>query len=323
MESATPPGSQDLDEEDEHELLSCIIILEKFDEELTDIGVDPHEVCGYIFGVSIKGEEDGIWQRKVAAELISSSMDVDRLDYVTRDNQMTGADVANIDVQRMVRSYGSFENSLVLSDKALSAIGNYLDGRLAVYKWINQHHKVIYADSLLKEAVKELHQTHGENIISLENVIDECVGDDFLMESLRTWSSGNPGTQVAELYRQFRDRDFLSSCWKHRLGYENELSDDAFDELDDIMDGGGRDEVEEALINELNLDDHELWVRTSYIPEYSTSDLRKIYIQYNDNKYSVESLNMYNTDPIYEQTPYVFAPEDRTREVIDTIEEIM
>ena len=100
-------GQDPLERHGRHELLSCVIILEEFGEGLRAMDIPPNEVCAYVLGVSIIGERDDVGQRKVAADLISSGFDVDRLDYIARDDLMTGAEVANVDTDRVVRSYST------------------------------------------------------------------------------------------------------------------------------------------------------------------------------------------------------------------------
>lgn len=311
-------GQDILENEAKHELLSCVIILREFSEGLEAIGVNPKEVCSHIFGLSIEGEVNDVWQRKVGAELISSPMDVDRLDYIKRDDHMTGANVANVDAERMVESYTTADSSLVLSDKALSAIRNYLEGRIALYMWVNQHHKVVYADELLKEAVVSLAEEDGQDVISTDRILDNGINDTYIIERLRDWSERKPGTRTARLFKRFQSRSFLASCWKHRLDYEKTLGDTVADFDENVS--TNIDEVAETIRDDLSLERDVLWIATSKVPEYKPAELRRIYIKRGDNdKQSVHDLGLYKHPEMIEETPYVYTTEENRERVIDYI----
>lgn len=231
---------------------------------------------------------------------------------------MTGANVANVDAERMVESYTTSDSSLVLSDKALSAIRNYLEGRIALYMWVNQHHKVVYADELLKEAVESLAEESGQDVISTDRILDNGINDTYIFERLREWSNSEPDTRTTRLFKRFQRRDFLTSCWKHRLEYEETLEDSVarFDENVSTNIVG----VAETIRNNLSLDRDELWVATSKVPEYEPSELRRIYIkQGDDDKQSVHDLGLYRHPEMIEETPYVYTNEENKQRVIDYI----
>lgn len=316
-------AKQPLENEGEHELLSCIIILEEFAEPLQDelsVEVDPHEVCSHIFGLSIKGESEDIWQRRVAADLISSPMDIDRLDYITRDNFMTGADVANVDTQRMVSSYKTCNESLVLSDKALSTIGNYLEGRIAVYMWINQHHKSVFANALLREMITGLDEQMDGELISTDRILNGHIDDNYVMETLRNWSNENSGTRISELYHNYMNRNFPKSCWKHRLAYESKLGRSTAKDFDESV-NTNQNQIETELIRELDVASESLWLETSYIPSYQPSDLRKIQIEYEEEKETVTDIGLYEEQEYVGPTPYIFTYNNNVDEILTLIQD--
>jgi len=164
--------------------------------------------------------------------VLHSPIDVDRLDYITRDNQMTGADVLSFDTDRMVESYTAHPEEGQLSDKALSAIGNYLEGRIALYMWVTQHHKSVYAHALLDDLLDELAAVADEPPVTTDAILAEGVDDNTIMERLRVAARDNPDSTLAALYDRFRGRRFPETCWKHRIAYADRV--DA--PLDDFSD---------------------------------------------------------------------------------------
>lgn len=258
-----------LENKAEHELLSCVVILEEFHDELKEqLDVDPYEVCCYVLGLSLKAEEEDSWQHRISADVLSSAMDVDRLDYITRDNYMTGADVSNVDIDRLVNSYTTCEESLAFDDTALSTISNYLEGRIAVYMWVTQHHKSVYANALLREILFELNDEMNEPLFSLKKILQQRIGDAYVMQKIREEAAANPDSRLAKLYDRFESRTLTNSCWKHRLAYQNHINRSAQARLFERIDtntAGFKQTLEEIL----GIDDSDdLWVEMSYVPNY-------------------------------------------------------
>ncbi len=315
-----------LDEKAEHELLSSVIILDKFDDRLDALDVDPHEVAAYVLGYSIKANENQGWQHGVAADILSSPMDVDRLDYVSRDNFMTGADVANLDVDRLVSSYTTCqtdddEYELTFTDKALSTVSNYLEGRLAVYMWVTQHHKSVYANALLRELLEKLDSWSDSSPFTVERIVDDRVGDSFVRARLREAHEADPTSRLSELYRRFSKRDFPSSCWKHRLGYQDKISEDARDEFEKTM-TDNKSELAGQIAEHLGLDPESVWLEESYVPNYKPSDLRDVQVAYEGRDVqSVGEIGLYSDDDYTGEMPYIFAPEAEVENIVELLNE--
>lgn len=93
--------------------------------------------------------------------LNSSSIDVDKTDYILRDTWASGIGTHNIDITRLLSALSiskdkATEFELVFNKRALSVIKSVIDGRNFLYKWIYSHHKVVYETKMLKEAIFEL-----------------------------------------------------------------------------------------------------------------------------------------------------------------------
>lgn len=315
-------GNDDIiDEKAAHELLGCLVILEHYGDILeTKIEVDPYEVCGYVLGVSLRGEAGGGWQHSVAADILSSPMDVDRLDYITRDNAMSGADISNVDTERMVASYTTCERSLTFSDKALSAIGNYLEGRISVYMWITQHHKAVYANALLRELIGELDEKMDGKLFTIEKVLHDQIGDHYVMQKLREHAREEPDSRLGRLYDRYVSRDLMNSVWKHRMAYQNTIDTEVQEPFEIEVDTK-ENEVQENLVRELELDRDELWVEMSYVPEYQPSELHNIHVAYRGEKRGISDIGLYEERGYPGPTPYIFTPKEHQRAVCSIINE--
>ncbi|OIB56631.1 HD domain-containing protein [Natrialba sp. SSL1] len=301
-----------------HELLGCLIIIQEFGEALQALGVDPYEVCGYVLGYSLVFERGGPWQYGLGAQLLHSPIDVDRLDYITRDNRMTGADVLSFDTSRMVDAYTAHpEEGLALSEKALSTIGNYLEGRIALYMWVTQHHKSVYANVLLRAMLEELDSLTAVRPVTIDQVIGDEIDDNTLMERLRKTAREQPESTLAALYDRFRTRRFHKTCWKHRIAYADRV--DADREAFGQWLVGNADRLEDLLASELDVPTHEVWIERSYVPEYEPGELRDIPIAYGGTTRSVGDWGLYGERAFDTPIPFVFVPDGEKKRATKTL----
>lgn len=291
-----------------HELLSCLIVLRNYREALSSLGVDPFEVCAYILGYSLVFERGGPWQFGLGAQLLHSPIDVDRLDYITRDNQMTGAEVLSFDTDRMVDAYTAHpEEGLALSEKALSTIGNYLESRIALYMWVTQHHKSVYANVLLRAMLDELDDLMTEPPVTINQILENGIDDNTLMERLRVTARDNPNSTLHALYDRFRGRRFAKTCWKHRIAYADRVDVD-LDVFGEWL-VSNADRLERMLADKFELPRHEVWIERSYIPEYNPGELKDIPIAYGGTTRSVGEWGLYGERAFDKPIPFVFVPE--------------
>ena len=95
-------------------------------------------------------------------EIMSSQLDVDRLDYLMRDQFVTGADVGGFDLERLLRAINISEDGhLVVSEQSISAVEAYLVTRLHLHQSVYFHKlsqltSVYYVRALAR--AKELHE---------------------------------------------------------------------------------------------------------------------------------------------------------------------
>jgi len=72
-------------------------------------------------------------------QLVSSQLDVDRLDYLERDTYFTGTAYGHIDLDRMIRVCHIRDGHIVFKYSGIGAIENYLIGRYHMYFQVYYH----------------------------------------------------------------------------------------------------------------------------------------------------------------------------------------
>ncbi len=85
-------------------------------------------------------------------QLISSQLDVDRLDYLERDAYFTGVSYGHIDLDRLMRVMRIVDGKVVFKKSGVHAIENYLISRYHMY-WQVYYHPVSTAYEIVLEKI--------------------------------------------------------------------------------------------------------------------------------------------------------------------------
>lgn len=125
--------------------------------------------------------------------LNSSSSDVDKLDYLARDAQMSGYDNIAIDTNRLVKglsyvidSQGQYHPAFKKS--ALSIIENVFAAKNSVAKWILNHPTIIYEGILLRRSIGVALKQVAARKSSANNAEDSNGTDEFIKAVFSTQS---------------------------------------------------------------------------------------------------------------------------------------
>jgi HD superfamily phosphohydrolase len=109
--------------------------------------------CSLTLAIQIfKGE----YHRPFMLELISSQLDMDRLDYLKRDSFYTGVAEGNINSQRLITMLNVVNDKLVVEEKGLYSVENFLSGRRLMYWQVYLHKTGIGAEHLLQSVIKRV-----------------------------------------------------------------------------------------------------------------------------------------------------------------------
>lgn len=108
------------------------------------------------------------YPRKFFHQLISSQIDLDRLDYLKRDSFFTGVSEGNINSERIITMMNVVNDELVIDGKGIYSIEKYLTSRMFMYWQVYFHKTSVTAEIYLIEALKRAKQLvkKGKNVPS-------------------------------------------------------------------------------------------------------------------------------------------------------------
>ncbi len=114
----------------------------------------------------------GKYSRKFFNQLISSQLDVDRLDYLKRDSFYTGVSEGNVNAQRIISMMNVADDELVIDAKGIYSIENFLTARMFMYWQVYYHKTAALAEHLLVKILKRAKElTHlGVSLPASDNL---------------------------------------------------------------------------------------------------------------------------------------------------------
>ncbi|MCL6260368.1 HD domain-containing protein [Aquiflexum sp. TKW24L] len=143
-----------------HEALSLLVI-QKLNKELNN----QLDLSIKIF----KGE----YERKFFNQLVSSQLDIDRLDYLQRDCFFTGVSEGAIGADRIIKMMDIKDDRLVIEEKGIYSIENFLSARRLMYWQVYLHKTTVSAEKMMISLIsraKDLVQD-GVKLLATEELL--------------------------------------------------------------------------------------------------------------------------------------------------------
>ncbi|WP_434414651.1 HD domain-containing protein [symbiont of Argiope bruennichi] len=112
---------------------------------------------------------DKKYSDKWIVDLLSSDIDIDRIDYLLRDCYFSGAKYGDFDAKWLISSMELKNNLLYFNKNAISAIENYLICRYHMYNAVYCHMKVSGYDFLLCKTIERYIFLYKNNFVFKNN----------------------------------------------------------------------------------------------------------------------------------------------------------
>jgi HD superfamily phosphohydrolase len=124
-----------------------------------------HESLSYLFMDKLNDEFNSAlalatrifrntYPRKFFHDLISSQLDIDRLDYLRRDSFFTGVHEGTIGVDRIVAMLTIHDDRLVVEEKGIYSIESFLNARRLMYWQVYLHKTTVSSERLLVNLIR-------------------------------------------------------------------------------------------------------------------------------------------------------------------------
>jgi HD superfamily phosphohydrolase len=171
----------------------------------------------------------GDYHRKFMLQLISSQLDMDRMDYLKRDSFYSGVEEGKINSDRLIQMMNVVDDVLVIEEKGIYSVEKFLMARRLMYWQVYLHKTSLVAELILTKTLKrakELYQKGGtiecskplyffiENKISLVDFNDDVLNefakldDTDIIGAIKNWQYHDDFT-LSTLSKIIINRDLL------------------------------------------------------------------------------------------------------------------
>lgn len=96
----------------------------------------------------------GVYPKGFLNKLISSQLDVDRIDYLKRDSFFTGVAEGSVNAERLLEMMEVVGNELAIEAKGIYSVESFLVARRIMYWQVYMHKAVLSAEYMLREILK-------------------------------------------------------------------------------------------------------------------------------------------------------------------------
>jgi len=107
----------------------------------------------------------GDYHRKFMLQLISSQLDMDRMDYLKRDSFYSGVAEGNISSDRLIQMMTVVDDQLVIEEKGIYSVENFLMARRLMYWQVYFHKTSLVAELILTKILKRAKELTQKGIV--------------------------------------------------------------------------------------------------------------------------------------------------------------
>lgn len=233
---------------EEHEDVADRLRRGELGDVLRDRGLQPHRIQRLIRGETPLGQ------------VVSGEVDVDRMDYLTRDSHYTGVAYGVVDYQRLMETMAMKDGHIVLEEGGVHAAESLLVSRLLMYPTVYFHHASRIAQKMLDVGVRVMVE-EGSDPRRIREM------DDLQLSAAMASAGGYPG-EIIERIRARRlfkraiyvGRDRLES--PEKMGKEGRIAEEiaeiaGVDPLYVLVDNPGLPRIAEGNVGVVGVDGEE------------------------------------------------------------------
>ncbi len=153
---------------------------------------------------------EGNYHREFLYQLISSQLDIDRLDYLKRDSFYTGVTEGNISSDRLIAMMNVVNDELVIEQKGIYSVEKFIIARRLMYWQVYLHKTGLVAENILVNVLRRAKELAMKGV----ELPASSAFKYFLYTPI---SENNFSNKTLDVFSQLDDYDVLSAIkeWIH------------------------------------------------------------------------------------------------------------
>jgi hypothetical protein len=146
------------------------------------------------------------YHKKFLYQLVSSQLDMDRLDYLNRDSFYTGVSEGKIGSDRIIEMLNVHEGNLVLEEKGIYSIEKFIVARRLMYWQVYLHKTVTASELMLIKIMQRAKELSTQNVELFASPAFQ-----FFLKNAITKDDFQKNPEVLEQFAQMDDYDILGA----------------------------------------------------------------------------------------------------------------
>ncbi len=197
------------------DMSSWIIASSALGDVISAQGFDPKELSGLAVGRLSKPDKPFLRQ------IISSSFDVDKMDFVLRDSYHTGAGYGSVDVFRLIYTMDILDGNLAMDITALPTLESLIIARLESFRAIYFHRTCRSVQMMLLKALDAAKEEL--EILRVKTPEEYLEWDDHIV-----WSKLLTNQKSSEIIKSLSERKLLKCAYEKTFFAKDELVSSVF-----------------------------------------------------------------------------------------------
>jgi len=152
------------------------------------------------------------YKRKFFHHLVSSQLDIDRMDYLTRDSFFTGVMEGTVGIDRIIAMLNVHDDQLVVEEKGIFSIESFLHARRLMYWQVYLHKTAVSAERMVVNIIRRAQYLAGGG-----NKINASDALLFFLKRKYSASEFAQQPEILEAFGQLDDNDIWGSVklWRN------------------------------------------------------------------------------------------------------------
>jgi len=152
-------------------------------------------------------------------QLVSSQLDMDRMDYLNRDSFYSGVQEGVVGAERIVNMLDVVNDKLVVESKGIYSVEKFLIARRLMYWQVYFHKTVVSAEQMLIKVLQRAKELSQNNIkLFGTSSLQHLLNNNFTIEDFKS----NP--KVFEAFTELDDYDIMASIKEWQNHSDNILA---------------------------------------------------------------------------------------------------
>lgn len=249
-----------------------------------------HEEVSLLFMERLNEEFDGrldlaikiftdTYHKAFLHQLVSGQLDMDRLDYLQRDSYFTGVSEGVVGSERIITMLNVKNNELVVEEKGIYSIENFIGSRRIMYWQVYMHKTVVSSEFMLTSILKRAKDLYREGMdlfaspslktfLKGDVTFDQFKNDPKMLENFALIDDSDISTSI-KVWQSSGDKILATLCKNiaSRHLFKTNISREPFSE--DLV-AETRSKIQEQL--DISLEDTKYFIKTENLVNSAYSE---------------------------------------------------